>query len=347
MATGNWYKLSVKQAGIHKIDLAFLSSLGINTSNLASNSIRLFGNGGHMLAESNAGPWLDDLQENAITVVDGGDGVVNGNDYLLFYSTGPDKWLKDSVNLRFRHQKNIYSDKSFYFLSVGGPGKRIADAPVISSPNMVVTNFSERFFHELDTVTLLYSGKEWYGEEFSSLPGRSLTRNFPVNIPDISNGASLIIQSNFVARSLGAGSSFDVKVNNSSVGIVTLPPIGTGQFDLFAREGTAIATTIVSQSNPIITYTYTPGSFNAQGWLNWFEIFTRRNLSISGGTQVLFRDWASVGNNRAEFVVSNASASTQVWDVTDPLNPLKMQGNLTGGQFRFINDCSRLREYAA
>ena len=204
-----------------KLTLSFLSNLGINTSNLSSNSIRLYGNGGQMLAEANSGPWTDDLQENAIMVVDGGDGILNGSDYILFYATGPDQWIKDSVNQRFIHQKNIYSDKSFYFLSVGGTGKRIANSTVVSSPAVTINSFSERYFHELDTVNFLTSGKEWYGEEFSNLPGRTLTRNFSVTIPDIVNGSSLLLKSNCVARSVGAGSSFDVKINNTSVGQIT------------------------------------------------------------------------------------------------------------------------------
>ncbi|MDP4264611.1 MAG: type IX secretion system sortase PorU [Bacteroidota bacterium] len=347
LSTGNWYKLSVKEAGIYRIDIPFLNSLGINTSNLASNSIRLYGNGGQMLAESNAGPWLDDLQENAIMVVDGGDGILNGSDYILFYAAGPDKWLKDSVNQRFSHQKNIYSDKSYYFLTIGGSGKRIVDAPTLSSPAITINSFSERYFHELDTVNFLTSGKEWYGEELSNLPGRSLTRSFAVNIPDIVNGSSLLLQSSCVARSVGAGSSFDARINNTSIGQITIPPVGTGQFDLFAQQANAIGSAIATQNNLTVSYTYSPGSFNAQGWLNWFELFARRNLSLNGMNQVLFRDWASVGNTTGEFIVGNATTGTQVWDITDPLNPLRMPGTLNGNQYRFVNTCNRLREYAA
>ena len=91
LATGNWYKIAIKDAGIYKIDIAFLSSLGINTSNLASNSIRLFGNGGSMLPEANNIFRPDDLEENAIMVVDGGDGVLNAGDYILFFSNGADQ----------------------------------------------------------------------------------------------------------------------------------------------------------------------------------------------------------------------------------------------------------------
>ncbi|MBK9939571.1 MAG: type IX secretion system sortase PorU [Chitinophagaceae bacterium] len=347
LSAGNWFKVSVKNAGVYKMDIPFLNNLGINTGNLSSASIRLFGNGGQMLAESNAGLWTDDLKENAIQVVDGGDGVLNGSDYILFYASGPDEWGKDSANLRFLHRKNVFSDKSYYFLNVGGNGKRIIAAPLNSSPGLTVTNFSERYFHELDTVNFLAGSKEWYGEELSGLPGRSLNRSFSVNFPNIQNNASVILQTNCVARSVGVSSRFDVRINNQPAGQIIINPVSGGQYDLFAQQGNGLAAANATQNNVDINYTYVPGSFNAQGWLNWFEIFTRRNISLSGVDQLLFRDWLSVGNNNAEFVVSNATASTQVWEITDPLNPLRMQGTFTGNEFRFVNNCSRLREYVA
>lgn len=347
LASGNWYKLGVKTAGVYKIDVPFLSSLGVNTGSLPSNAIRLYGNGGQMLTESNAGLWTDDLKENAIQVVDGGDGLLNGSDYILFYANGPDEWIKDSANLRFSHQKNVFSDKAFYFLSVGGNGKRVANAPIISSPNLTVSNFSERYFHELDTVNFLAGSKEWYGEELSALPGRSLTRNFSISFPNIQNNAPVLLQTNCVARSIGVSSRFDVRLNNQPAAQITVNSVAGGQYDLFAQQGNGLAMVTASQNIIDVNYTYVPGSFNSQGWLNWFEIFTRRNISLNGIDQLLFRDWLSVGNNTGEFVVANANTNTQVWEITDPLNPLRMQGILSGSEFRFINNCSRLREYVA
>lgn len=345
LASGNWYKLSINGPGVYKIDIPFLSALGINTSNLASNSVRLYGNGGTMLSESDAGPWFDDLKENAIMVMDGGDGIINGQDYILFYAPGPDEWIKDSTNLRFFHKKNIYSDKSFYFLTIGGNGKRIATASIISSPNITINSFSERYFHEFDTVNFLGSGKEWYGEEFSNMPGRVLTRVFNVSIPGIQS-SSLLLKTNCVARSVGVASRFDIGINAQPVSQMLINPVPGGQYDLFAQEstttGSAAGSSVIN-----VTYNYVPGSFNSQGWLNWFELFGRRDLSLNGINQLLFRDWLSVGNNIGEFVVSNPTGNTQVWDVTDPLNPLSEPGNFANGQFRFINNCNRLREYVA
>ncbi len=348
LATSNWYKISIKDAGVYKMDISFLNALGINTSNLSSNSIRLFGNGGGMLSESNAASsWIDDLSENSITVVDGGDGVINDQDYILFYANGPDRWIKDSANLRFSHQKNIYSDRSYYFLNVGGVGKRIANSPVISSPNISINSFSERSFHELDTVNFLNSGKEWYGEEFSNAPGKTTVKNFTVNIPNIQTNAALTLLSNCVARSIGVASRFDVKINNQAAGQITINPISGGTYDLFAQQATTLLTGVISQPAISINYTYFPGSFNSQGWLNWFELFSRRNLSMNNVDQLLFRDWQSVGNNIGEFVISNATSNTQVWDITDPSAPLRMQGNLVNNELRFVNNCAGLREYVA
>ena len=347
LATGNWYKLAVRGPGVYKIDIPFLNNLGVNTSSLSSSSIRLYGNGGQMLAEANAGVWTDDLKENAIQVVDGGDGILNGSDYILFYANGPDEWVKDSVNLRFFHRKNVFSDKAYYFLSVGGTGKRIGNAPLVTSPNLTVSSFSDRYFHELDTVNFLAGSKEWYGEELSALPGRTLTRNFAISFPNVVSNAPVLLQTNCVARSVGVSSRFDVRINNQPAGQINVNSISGGLYDLFAQTGNGLAMAVATQSSIDVSYTYVPGSFNSQSWLNWFEVFTRRNISLNGVDQLLFRDWLSVGNNTGEFVISSATATTQVLDITDPLNPLRMQGTLSGSEFRFTNNCSKLREYVA
>jgi hypothetical protein len=116
LTAGSWYRIGIKDPGVHKVDVAFLSGLGFNVTYLSSTSIRLFGNGGEMLSENNTTIPKDDLQENPIMIVDGGDGIFNDGDYFLFYENGPDQWIKDSANKKFIHQKNIYADSVYYFL---------------------------------------------------------------------------------------------------------------------------------------------------------------------------------------------------------------------------------------
>ena len=104
LASGNWFKISVVEEGVYKLDVSFLNSLGI-TGSIPSSQIRIFGNEDGILPEANSSKPIDDLEENAIWVEDGGDGTLNGSDYILFYAKGPSYWLKDSLNKRFFHQK--------------------------------------------------------------------------------------------------------------------------------------------------------------------------------------------------------------------------------------------------
>jgi hypothetical protein len=345
LSSGFWGKMAVKQAGIYKVDIAFLTALGLNVSGISSNTIRLFGNGGNMLSETNADKPVDDLAENPILVVDGGDGIFNGGDYFLFYAAGPDRWLKDSVNKRFRHQKHLYSDSAYYFVTTSGIGKRIASVQINTPPTVTVNSFNERIFHELDSVNLLSSGKEWLGEDFADVPGKTLSRSFSVSIPNFIVNAPATLVSNCVARSINVGSRFDVRINNQMVQQVGIPSTGAGLYDLFAQQTQQLSDILLPQESLQVSYTYVPGSFNAQGWLNFFEIHARRNLVL--GSQLSFRDWNSVGTNSCEFVVNNATSNTQVWDVTDPLTPARMLGISLTNEFRFVNDATTLKEYIA
>ena len=63
---------------------------------------------------------------------------------------------------------------------------------------------------------------------------------------------------------------------------------------------------------------------------------------------LLFRDWASVRPGAtARFTISNAGSRTQVWDITNPFSPVKLNGAESQGAFSFNNDCSELKEYVA
>ena len=346
LASGNWYKIAVKDEGVYKIDVPFLTGLGVNVSGLSSASIRLYGNGGAMLSEANADVPIDDLSENAIRVVDGGDGIFNGADYFLFYAPGTDRWLKDSLNRRFIHQQNIYSDSAYYFITIGGAGKRISTVSVTASPTATVNSFDERIFHELDTVNLLSGGKEWLGEEFANAPGKTLSRSFPVSIPGLVTSAPVTLISDCVARSVNVPSRFDVLLNGQVIQQVPVASVGPSIYDLYAQQAQQVSAIQIQQENFQLTYAYFPGGFNAQGWLNFFEIHARRNLAMPNKS-LPFRDWNSVGNNVCEFVISNAGSDLQVWEITDPLAPVLMQGNFSVNEFRFRHDGSRLREYIA
>lgn len=343
LASGNWYKISVPAAGVYRMDPAFLAALGINGS-IPSAQIRLFAGGNGMLPESAGEARIDDLEEVAISVSDGGDGQLNGSDFVLFYAEGPHKWRKDSAARRFTHQKNLYSDKAYFFITVGGNGKRISVQANPPAAVVSTTTFDERYFHEQDSVNFLSSGKEWWGEELSALSGRSLRRDFFLPLPDLAPGPATL-EMDVAARSVGAGSSFAVSLNNSLVAQVPVRSVTPGPYSLFAQQATQSVGVPLATSTATVSVNYSPGSVNSQGWINWFRFFCRRNLILPAAQQLLFRDWQSVGNGVAAFNLTVPDATAQVWEVTDPFQPVAMTTSLTGNALRFSNEALRLREY--
>lgn len=347
LATGNWYKIAVTKPGVYKVDVAFFTSLGFSGT-ISSASIRVFGNGGSMLDEDNNIARIDDLYENAIEMNDGGDGVFNNSDYFLFYASGTDKWLKDSINKTFNHQKNLYSDTAYYFISVNGTGKRIKTLSQTITANNTVTAYDERYFYENDKVNFLNSGKEWYGEEFSTQNGNVLSRNFTVDFSGFISGQPLKLNSSLASRSIAAASSFNINVNNQFLKNVNLPSVSGYFLDVFATESKQSVSFSPSQSNLSVSFVYTPAVSGAQGWLNWFEVLGRRGLNMGTTNQLHFRDWNSVGlNSVSNFIISGTTNATAVWDITNPLEPVKMNAAFTSNQTSFINTSERLKEYIA
>lgn len=345
LASGNWYKIGITRQGVYKIDVGFLNNLGI-TGNIPSNAIRLFGNGGRMLPEANNTSRADDLVENAIVVNDGGDGNLNGTDFLLFYSEGPSYWRKDSLNKRFRHEKNLYSDTVYYFITINGNGKRIVTNNFTGSASISVNSYNERAFYENDQQNFLKSGKEWYGEEFSSLPGGSISRNFTVDWAGLSTNEPVWLNSNLIGRSVGTNSAFIARINSQAAPVIPINNVSGNFLDAFATQSVSQNSFAVSQSPLTVNYTFNPGTNSGQGWLNWFEVHGRRTLAMNGQNQFGFRDWNSVTPAAvASYTIDNTNASTEVWDITNPLLPERISASFTANQTRFIQPANALREY--
>ena len=76
LSSGNWYKIGVAKDGIYRLSYNDFQNLGVNTSSLDVNSIKLYGNGGGMLPSLNSMFRYDDLQENAIEVIDKNSSII-------------------------------------------------------------------------------------------------------------------------------------------------------------------------------------------------------------------------------------------------------------------------------
>ena len=85
LALNDWYKISTDKNGVYKIDYDNLQDLGIDVTNLQTQTIRLYGNGGGMLPHLNSDFRYTDLKENPIKIIDqNSNGIFDSDDYFIF-----------------------------------------------------------------------------------------------------------------------------------------------------------------------------------------------------------------------------------------------------------------------
>ena len=344
LSQGTWYKIGITQTGFYKIDYNFISSLGLSPGTITPANMRILGNGGNMLPEDNSVARLADLTENAIWVNGGAGNVFNNGDYAVFYGVGPLEWDKDSLNQKFVHANNLYTDTAYYFISFDqGPGLRITQQTAAGTANKIVTDFNYYDVHDLDLVNPASFGKQWYGEEFAAQLGNT-SQNFSF---EMGAPVSSVYCSVYMAGTCGAdGSYYSVAVNGQSLGSALLAATPTGSDNVISSG--ILQGQVTSNSQAVnISINYFPADATGLAYLNYIELNARRPL-IMAGDQLSFRDWKSTGpGNIAAYQLQGANSFTQVWDVTNRQTPVVMSGELSGRTYTFTQDASMLHEFAA
>jgi hypothetical protein len=342
LAQGNWYKIRLKQTGIYKITYADMQAMGITMNTVTPDNIRLFGNGGGVLPESNSVFRYDDLAENAIQVVTAIPGVFAPGDYILFYGTSPDKTVYNKMTKKFEHVKNIYSDYAYYFLNFeSGQGLRISDrASSGLTPTYTSVSYQEGVFYENDLLNLITSGKDWVGERMD--PNNPLFQLPVFNFQNINPGKQAWVRYRVTAKS-NAITNFNVMVNGDTVSSPSLSAFGNYNF---ATEKIETRSFYPQNGTVNVAFRYN-GTGASIGWLDWVELNISHELKFNGG-QMQFADPISVADGRVtEFQLQQSSQAVSIWEVTDPVHVKRIAAELQGSMSRFVCPTDSIRQFVA
>ena len=343
LATGNWYKIAVAETGIYKITHSELQNMGIDVSAIDPRNIRIFGNGGGMLPESLTEFRHDDLAENSIYVEGEADGKFDQQDYVLFYGHSPHQWKYEVFSQAFRHEQNIYSDSTFYFITTSlGPGKRISEMPsVTEAPDVYVSKFTDYDYHEKDLHNLSNIGRVWYGEVFDV----TTSYDFNFSFPNIDLASPVYFRAYIAAKS-EATTVFKFYESDNPIMSASISGLPASA-NAYARPYIGSTTFNASSSDVNIGIDYNKVISNSIGWLNFFELNVTRNLVYSG-SQMSFRDPVSVSPGIiAEFSLANAGQNVRIWNVTDPTNVKRMETIQSGNDLVFRISHDTLAEFTA
>lgn len=345
LASGDWLKISTTEKGIYKITYQELSNAGFNLQNIHPDRIRLFGNGGAMLNEQNDLPRTDDLREVAIEVVSTNSDVFAPGDFLLFYAPSPHKWkpLTTGGSLRFEFSKNVYSDTSYYFITIAEPqGKRIQDLQSLTQPaTHQVTTFHDYGIYKPDAVNLAKVGRQWFGEKIT---GGSDPLQIPsFNFPFIDSTYRVLVRGRFAVKATEM-SRVRILVNDNvfSGSLVAVPST-----HVYANISPITATFYTGNPDFNVAVEYANSNSSASAWIDFVEFNLRRRLVYTSG-QFSFRDLTAIGEFYvSNFRLENPAEDIQIWEVTDHGEPARVGHTITEDTLEFRLSTEELREFIA
>ena len=350
---GEIFKFFVNKTGLCKLDYGFLKNdLKIDIDKIDPRNIKIFGNGGFMLPQSNNEDRADDLIENGILVSGEDDGKFDAGDFIMLNALGSDQWTQKGNG--FSMSKNIYDDKSYYYLKIApDKGKRLAQSANIESTDYSTNTGNVYDRYEKDETNLLArskptsqgGGKLWFGDYFFSTREKSFSNLFQFN--KLIKTDTLYLRAGFAARSSN-NSYFEILMNNKSFRSTTISGVNIGDIENgYANGGSVNTSTFVSDDNLSVTVKFPQNGTSSEGWLDYIEVNGRAELSLSTNKSLYFRDLRSTKYATTSFTVKNASAATQIWDITIPNSPKLQATKLTGSDLTFGTATSTLRQFVA
>jgi hypothetical protein len=358
LAEGEIVKIGIGESGIYKLDYSYLKNIAkLDVDKLDPRKLKIYGNGGGMLNGYIAPGYNNherDLTENSIRVVGEEDGKFDAGDYILFYAQGPQVWAYDTVSRFYTAPVNVFDTRNYYFLKVDiENGLRVQPAASAAEGAYVATAFDDFARLEDEKRNLLKdwplgqgSGQDWYGDYFKSV--RSKVYSEPFRFSNIVPGSTAKVRAEMAARAFGSNTYFRVFAGGQEFRSGVFSAIFRGESDdTYAYQRSASGSFTASSDQLQVTVEYPEFGFNSEAWLDFIELNVRRQLRMTG-TQMSFRDAATLAAASTEYRLSGASERLRIWEISAPLAPTEQTGTVSGDIFSFKKlTAGKLREFVA
>lgn len=346
LSSGNWFKFSVTQDGVVKIDYNTLRNAGVNPDQINPKKIKIFSGSYGMLPQLNSTPRKEDLTEIPVFVSGESDDKFNSSDYILLFAKGPDQNYYDVAKQIFQYENNLFTDKNFYFLTIGdSDGKRIINSENVIGTFPVIQTYDDLGFYETEKYNILKSGRHWFGEQFDAITEATIR----FDLPGIADNSDIKFVSQVMAQSI-TNTSFQVSINNTPILTQPLDAVPNSSYGIKGRIKTdtiifsAASVGAPGLQNQDIKYLFTKGSPGISvGYLDFFLLSFKRKLALYGD-QTIFRSAESILNNTSSFEISTTTG-VQVWDISNPDHVMNQSFNTSESKVTFSTATNALRTF--
>ena len=294
-----WIKIKIKDRGIYKISANDLLNLGIPQNLLTINQLSLFAK-----IDTLRSPivYADSLIKNvAIYVYDeNGDGILNNNDYILFFGEGVEGFR--NINGTIKFYRNPYDNYNYYILAIGSnfQPKFMIEKNLSYNQTIYSTGI---FRHDSDIVNTGKKGRIWLGEEINY--NNSFSYNFSLD--------GIVSNSGYVEISLVGAEP----LSPNECGDATLQVILNGQVidnnflaNSIVRRTKSYNVSNLQSNNNLSISIISASCSNPKVYLDYFEV--RWTKTISDGS-VYFQTTASAKLTNNALMVLN---------ITNPYEPI-------------------------
>lgn len=320
LATGSWRKIKVSGEGIHSITNAQLRSWGFNPA-----KVHVYGYGGTPMPELLTKDLIDDLPLLPAIHTPSG---------ILFYGTSTVMQTRDDdTPLAFSHTRSAYTDESYYYISDCELREGESDTPVLL-PEVAVaggnalTSYTAQIIHEQDLVPAATTGTFTLGEDFLSQKKRIFAFDLPDNVGTKAN-VRVRAAATISARSGVVAGTVDV-TNNGQVKSPSIKLYASSD-KTFMQLGTATYSADIKNDALSLGLTFSSSHNASMARLDYIEVEYQRRLTAKNSVIIL----SDTVSKPCTYKVADATANTQVWDVTRHWAPRQVVTSLSDAQLTF------------
>ena len=333
LASGKWIKYSANDEGICKITYSELNNKGISSPE----NVAVYSNGGFMLPKMNNENHPDDLEK--IPVIHATD--KNGNKAIYFYSTGSVKWDYDISSGKFVHTMNLYTDKTFFYLSsdVGKSELPKMKPSNSQSADITLSTYNEHLLYEYENINLIESGRRWYSEEIF----KSTQKTYAFESPNVKTGEKAILT---LAAAAGSSSTsyHAINVNDQFLANQNYPIISVSSLSTNKANRRVNDYPITTSPKLNISLTYQVDGKNGSSWLDYMLINQMSGL-VKTDLPLLFRNSQALNYSTIKYEIQANNGSLYLWDISNPLQPLSVGFAQNSNTLSFIDEGSKIANY--
>ena len=338
LATGKWIQLKVKENGIYQLTYDDIKKQGISDPS----KVKIYGYGGWILPEDFTQPYVDDLPEVAVYINKGSDGVFNSGDYLLFYGRGTTQWNYNSARGAYEHENNPYATYGSYFMTESETGTKEMETvrfPAAASGTVRLTVFDDYHLHEKDTIAILNSGRELFGENFVKNSGN---QSFTFSIPGITSDPGKARLSFAAAPT----ATTPVKLSIDGQEILSASVYAPSEYYWKASLADSWGNWNGAKTEKVTATVIYNSAGQTVAYLNFIALNMKRSLQFYPVTYTFFRSRENL-SNPVTYSIGNPAASSQIWEVTQNSDTRLIETELNDSRLQFTAPASgnRLREF--